>query len=138
MCSISLSFSQAQSSDVCVISHCFRSYVFLSLYSYFYFFYLFFYFYIAQTLCSFFFFFNDTAPTEIYPLSLHDALPIWRRARRVARDAGPARLCRGAPRRTGGAANRAGARECGGFRRRARRRSRERDRDHREIGRAHV
>src|SRR3990167_6876727 len=25
-----------------------------------------------------FFFFNDTAPTEIYPLSLHDALPIWR------------------------------------------------------------
>src|SRR3990167_6961292 len=23
-----------------------------------------------------FFFFNDTAPTEIYPLSLHDALPI--------------------------------------------------------------
>src|SRR5690349_22549445 len=25
----------------------------------------------------FFFFFNDTAPTEIYTLSLHDALPIW-------------------------------------------------------------
>src|SRR5256884_367309 len=25
---------------------------------------------------AFFFFFNDTAPTEIYPLSLHDALPI--------------------------------------------------------------
>src|SRR3990167_8830654 len=24
-----------------------------------------------------FFFFNDTAPTEIYPLSLHDALPIY-------------------------------------------------------------
>src|SRR4029450_14140712 len=23
------------------------------------------------------FFFNDTAPTEIYPLPLHDALPIW-------------------------------------------------------------
>src|SRR5258708_22906614 len=23
------------------------------------------------------FFFNDTATTEIYPLSLHDALPIW-------------------------------------------------------------
>src|SRR3989338_7069382 len=23
------------------------------------------------------FFFNDTAPPEIYPLSLHDALPIW-------------------------------------------------------------
>src|SRR3712207_9330346 len=29
-------------------------------------------------LCScIFFFFNDTATTEIYTLSLHDALPIW-------------------------------------------------------------
>src|SRR2546425_9890233 len=27
-------------------------------------------------LLFFFFFFNDTATTEIYPLSLHDALPI--------------------------------------------------------------
>src|SRR2546422_3338 len=27
-------------------------------------------------LSFFFFFFNDTAPPEIYPLSLHDALPI--------------------------------------------------------------
>src|SRR5256885_6176635 len=27
--------------------------------------------------CLFFFFFNDTATTEIYTLSLHDALPIW-------------------------------------------------------------
>src|SRR3712207_7083853 len=27
------------------------------------------------------FFFNDTATTEIYPLSLHDALPIWLPAR---------------------------------------------------------
>src|SRR2546430_3436401 len=27
----------------------------------------------------FFFFFNDTATTEIYTLSLHDALPIWHR-----------------------------------------------------------
>src|SRR5207249_5826588 len=26
---------------------------------------------------SFFFFFNDTSSTEIYTLSLHDALPIW-------------------------------------------------------------
>src|SRR2546430_7872107 len=26
---------------------------------------------------SVFFFFNDTATTEIYTLSLHDALPIW-------------------------------------------------------------
>src|SRR5256885_11164532 len=30
----------------------------------------------AVGLCSFFFFFNDTATTEIYTLSLHDALPI--------------------------------------------------------------
>src|SRR2546421_4572164 len=30
------------------------------------------------TTCIFsFFFFNDTATTEIYTLSLHDALPIW-------------------------------------------------------------
>src|SRR2546427_5721145 len=29
---------------------------------------------------SIFFFFNDTATTEIYTLSLHDALPIWDRA----------------------------------------------------------
>src|SRR2546425_9007924 len=28
-------------------------------------------------LVSLFFFFNDTATTEIYTLSLHDALPIW-------------------------------------------------------------
>src|SRR3989442_15362025 len=28
---------------------------------------------------SCFFFFNDTATTEIYTLSLHDALPIWKR-----------------------------------------------------------
>src|SRR3712207_9329866 len=30
-------------------------------------------------VCPFykFFFFNDTATTEIYTLSLHDALPIW-------------------------------------------------------------
>src|SRR5256885_11941387 len=27
-------------------------------------------------MCSIFFFFNDTATTEIYTLSLHDALPI--------------------------------------------------------------
>src|SRR5256885_11633346 len=34
---------------------------------------------------NFFFFFNDTATTEIYTLSLHDALPICRkRARRTA------------------------------------------------------
>src|SRR5437773_11422819 len=32
---------------------------------------------------SFFFFFNDTAPTEIYTLSLHDALPICSRIDRI-------------------------------------------------------
>src|SRR3712207_9580002 len=29
-------------------------------------------------ICISCFFFNDTATTEIYTLSLHDALPIWR------------------------------------------------------------
>src|SRR3712207_7316644 len=28
-------------------------------------------------MCVLYFFFNDTATTEIYTLSLHDALPIW-------------------------------------------------------------
>src|SRR5258708_34568965 len=32
---------------------------------------------------SFYFFFNDTATTEIYTLSLHDALPICKEARPV-------------------------------------------------------
>src|SRR5690349_22742952 len=32
----------------------------------------------------FFFFFNDTATTEIYTLSLHDALPIFRGRRTIA------------------------------------------------------
>src|SRR2546429_4043655 len=31
---------------------------------------------IVVLIFYFFFFFNDTAPTEIYPLPLHDALPI--------------------------------------------------------------
>src|SRR5260221_1803181 len=35
----------------------------------------------------FFFFFNDTATTEIYTLSLHDALPILRAVARVQRNA---------------------------------------------------
>src|SRR5687767_15711600 len=39
--------------------------------------------------CFVFFFFNDTAPTEIYTLSLHDALPISSRTRRTRR----ARCC---------------------------------------------
>src|SRR5256885_10220489 len=36
----------------------------------------------------FFFFFNDTATTEIYTLSLHDALPIFRRLREEERGEG--------------------------------------------------
>src|SRR2546429_4762676 len=39
----------------------------------------------------FVFFFNDTATTEIYTLSLHDALPIWAAGRR------PGARRRGAP-----------------------------------------
>src|SRR2546430_13401548 len=38
-------------------------------------------------LCCYFFFFNDTATTEIYTLSLHDALPIClREVGRQSRD----------------------------------------------------
>src|SRR3712207_9069946 len=46
-----------------------------------------------------FFFFNDTATTEIYTLSLHDALPILRRPRRRPDGGGRRRAWRG--RRTG-------------------------------------
>src|SRR5256885_8212067 len=35
--------------------------------------------------CVFFFFFNDTATTEIYTLSLHDALPISSRSKSAIR-----------------------------------------------------
>src|SRR2546430_4255627 len=37
-----------------------------------------------RALPAVFFFFNDTATTEIYTLSLHDALPILRRGRQHA------------------------------------------------------
>src|SRR3712207_8829110 len=43
-----------------------------------------------------FFFFNDTATTEIYTLSLHDALPIYPPKRRRLRRA-PRRSAAGAP-----------------------------------------
>src|SRR3989475_7175620 len=39
-----------------------------------------------------FFFFNDTATTEIYTLSLHDALPIYQPARTDLLPGGPARV----------------------------------------------
>src|SRR3712207_8144981 len=50
-----------------------------------------------------FFFFNDTATTEIYTLSLHDALPIWDGAALdrwplVARQSGGSRPARAGPR----------------------------------------
>src|SRR3712207_7224970 len=38
---------------------------------------------LSQSFFICFFFFNDTATTEIYPLSLHDALPISARGRVV-------------------------------------------------------
>src|SRR2546430_16271702 len=46
---------------------------------------------VQTTLPFVFFFFNDTATTEIYTLSLHDALPIWSSSpwRSAKRDATP-------------------------------------------------
>src|SRR2546430_10239307 len=44
---------------------------------------------------SYIFFFNDTAPTEIYTLSLHDALPISRGEKRRAGTGPGGRLCAG-------------------------------------------
>src|SRR3712207_9251791 len=63
-----------------------------------------------------FFFFNDTATTEIYTLSLHDALPIYRSCGRRTRsspgiaaatsdEVAPQRRCQG---RTSGAARNLG------------------------------
>src|SRR3712207_8873155 len=69
-----------------------------------------------------FFFFNDTATTEIYTLSLHDALPIY--DRRHPHRAGGARHARDAARR----AVRRGARRvpaCGSWPRSVDRRSEE-------------
>src|SRR2546430_17584353 len=56
-----------------------------------------------RLLCFSFFFFNDTATTEIYTLSLHDALPIYfqylRAENAIARRAGGAGVHRTGPRR---------------------------------------
>src|SRR6266496_4477679 len=58
-----------------------------------------------------FFFFNDTATTEIYTLSLHDALPISRPPRRgPAGRRPPVARGRGAPRRASPSAHRRGGR----------------------------
>src|SRR5690349_22206510 len=45
----------------------------------------------------FFFFFNDTATTEIYTLSLHDALPISRGSSAAGRSRRAAPSCAGRP-----------------------------------------
>src|SRR5256886_17407203 len=45
----------------------------------------------TQAVFSCFFFFNDTATTEIYTLSLHDALPISTPHGKLARGATPSR-----------------------------------------------
>src|SRR3712207_9023314 len=61
-----------------------------------------------ETIPKFLFFFNDTATTEIYTLSLHDALPICRRRvgrlrvlrgqlRQLQQDVRRAGRCRGLP-----------------------------------------
>src|SRR3712207_8375574 len=66
------------------------------------------------------FFFNDTATTEIYTLSLHDALPIWLRAGPVRPvPARPPRRGRGVARVLQQASAGAGprGRRCGGSRR---------------------
>src|SRR5688572_32621420 len=51
----------------------------------------------VHQFCNIFFFFNDTATTEIYTLSLHDALPIsalrrWGAAAPTAATAPPVQL----------------------------------------------
>src|SRR2546430_16486425 len=61
--------------------------------------------YVTYIVISSFFFFNDTATTEIYPLSLHDALPIFAPRRDRGRQGKRVR-----PRRCAGGA---GARGCG-------------------------
>src|SRR2546426_10406165 len=52
------------------------------------------YIHILSSSFLFFFFFNDTATTEIYTLSLHDALPICARTGRMGREVDPDRADR--------------------------------------------
>src|SRR5712692_12004833 len=51
-----------------------------------------------KSLFLFFFFFNDTATTEIYTLSLHDALPICGQCNRPRLGGGDTGECRRVPR----------------------------------------
>src|SRR5438874_7495726 len=62
--------------------------------------------YSEQAMCHSPFFCNDTAPTELYTLSLHDALPIWLGFSPAPPDQGPGPrpLRRAARRRTSTAA----------------------------------
>src|SRR3712207_7940204 len=46
-----------------------------------------------MALWRLFFFFNDTATTEIYTLSLHDALPIYQRRHQQRRQRQPRQAC---------------------------------------------
>src|SRR3954466_16434022 len=55
---------------------------------------------VARVGAVFVFFFNDTATTEIYTLSLHDALPIWAARPRRSRPRRPPRAGRSGPRRS--------------------------------------
>src|SRR2546429_2694894 len=48
----------------------------------------------SHLICSLFFFFNDTATTEIYTLSLHDALPIFLPALHAVHSGNPRNGCR--------------------------------------------
>src|SRR6476620_12780261 len=56
--------------------------------------------FIVMFFCSLSFFFNDTATTEIYTLSLHDALPIYARASPPAWPPGRPRCAGAAARRS--------------------------------------
>src|SRR3712207_9151702 len=49
---------------------------------------------VCSTCILFFFFFNDTATTEIYTLSLHDALPILQQTHRHLRSGESAAVVR--------------------------------------------
>src|SRR3712207_6857480 len=60
--------------------------------------------------CCCLFFFNDTATTEIYTLSLHDALPISRQRRRRGLGVGGRGAGRGDDPPAGAARDRAGGR----------------------------
>src|SRR3712207_8045010 len=75
------------------------------------------------------FFFNDTATTEIYTLSLHDALPISRRGSTAERLAESPRLKGGCSRGTSRPAAR-GRGPCHGRPHRRRRRGRRRSEEH--------